>query len=120
MNDVIQKLIESGITPDEIFAEAKQAKKEYESRKAAEDKRQGEIAKARDNTVTAIVNYMHALTGTYLQAEDIKDLEEDFKRVERLVTGTKEKDTKKKDSKRTREEREKDVRDMLSWLWTLS
>ena len=120
MNDVIQKLIESGVTPDEIFAEAKQAKKEYESRKAAEDKRQGEIAKARDNTVTAIVNYMYALTGTHLQAAEVKDLEEDFKRVEELVTGTKEKDTKKKDSKRTREERERDVRDILSWLWTLS
>lgn len=118
MNDVIQKLIESGKTPDEIFAEAKQAKKEYDSRKAAEDKRQSEIARARDNTVTAIVNYMHALTGTYLQAEEIKDLEDDFKRVEKIVAETK--DTKKNDSKDTREKREREVRDWLNWLWTLS
>ena len=117
MNDVIQKLIESGKTPDEIFAEAKKAKEKYDTKKKAEDKRAGEIAKARDNTVKALVNYMYALTGTYLQAAEVKDLEEDFKRVEKLFTKTKD---EKKEPKMTREEREREVSDWLNWLWTLS
>jgi len=117
MNNVIQKLIESGKTPDEIYKEAKKAKSDYDSRKAKEDKWQSEVAKARDNTVTAIVNYMYALTGTHLQAAEVKDLEEDFKRVEKLFTKTKD---EKKEPKMTREEREREVSDWLNWLWTLS
>ena len=115
MNDVIQKLIESGKTPDEIYKEAKKAEIKYQARN--EEKRQSDIAKARDNAITSIVNYNYALTGTHLQAAEVKDLEEDFKRVEKLFTKTKD---EKKEPKMTREEREREVSDWLNWLWTLS
>ena len=99
----IEKLIESGMSVDEILKAAKEA----EARVAAKSKKNQEIEKARETLVNAMLGYAKVL-GLDLDIEDcssiISDVTTNFKELEKFVdemSSFKEKSKCNKRGKRT-------------------
>ena len=99
----IEKLIESGMSVNDILKEAKEA----EARVAAKSKKNQEIEKARETLVNAMLGYAKVL-GLDLDIEDcssiISDVTTNFKELEKFVdemSSFKEKSKCNKRGKRT-------------------
>ena len=71
MTKAIEELINSGLTPEKIFAEAKRIQ---EAKVAADAKIKEKITAAKNKVVDSLVEYGELITGETLTAAEKKDL----------------------------------------------
>ena len=87
MKDIISELLESGMTADEIFALAQKKEQALKEEKANSKA----IAEGRANVAKAVDEYIFALTGEHMGAEEVKYVEDILIAIEEEVTRAKKK-----------------------------
>ena len=77
-NNIIEKLLASGETPESIYQSALKITQEQEKKK--KEQLQKEIDRRRDAALKALFEYLELIGGEPLTEEEKKGFEEDFKR----------------------------------------
>lgn len=80
MNDILKELLKEGKTPDDIYKLAQEA----EAALQEEKNRAAVVDKKREAALSAIGDYLTAIQGKNVNLDIIRQLERDFKELEKL------------------------------------